>query len=269
MFVITLARETPAIRADKPDLIASDGDLSAFVTMSDGTVLPITWDSLLEGRQHVWYTPIDGVFNVVFYSALRSRGVMKEEVQPAIALLTRHRRALGLTAAQLRGVYGLEKGVFGRHGRFLSESASESNWERELLESRQQRGDGKRQVGPFGCDPDVWDHIEADASLACRHKLDQVNIDVEFRWIRSNLGEWPNFSKAPSRGAIRDWLEINRVGGEALKRDFLKLAWTRRLAPGDRQVKKTAVFEEDAVEDEALSEYDESLEERLGEVDGE
>ncbi len=248
---------------DKPTLLLDDDPvMEAPVHMSDGTILPITYGSLFEARQHEWYKPIDGVFNAVFYSALRAIGVAMQEANVAISLLARHKGALGLSPSQLRGAYGLEKGVFGRHGRFLRDT-SKSDWDQELLESRKKHGDGRRHVGPFGDDPDVWGQIERDASITCRHKPDQANIDVEFRWIRSTLGEWPDFRKAPSRGAIKDWLEINRPGNEVLKRDFLKLAWQRRLAPGDRRVKSSAVFEEDAVEEESLAEYDEGLEERL------
>jgi hypothetical protein len=250
------------LKRDKPTLLLDDDPvMEAPVHMSDGTVLPITYRSLLGARQHEWYRPIDAVFNAVFYAALRSVGVMDKEVHVAIALLLHHQDALGLSPSQVRGAYGLEKHVFGCDGRFLRDRST-SDWDRELLESRKKRGDGRRHVGPFGDDPDVWGHIERDASIACRHKPDQANIDVEFRWIRSTLGEWPDFRKAPSRGAVKDWLEINRPGNEVLKRDFLKLAWQRRLTPGDRKA-RSSVFEEDAVEEGSLTQYDEGLEERL------
>jgi hypothetical protein len=246
---------------DKPHLVMLGPETPAdFVRMSDDTLLPVTYGSLLEAQLHKWYTPVDRVFNSIFYAALRSVGVLMEDANPAIALLSRHKQALHLTAAQVRGVYGLEKGVFTSQGRFLLES----DWERDLLAARAKGGSAGRHPGPFANNLDVWDQIERDGSTACRGKSDQANIDVEFRWIRANLAEWPDFSQAPSRGAIKDWLEINRPGAEALKRDFLTLAWKRRLPPGDRTPKASSgVFEEDKVEDESLREYDQGLEDRL------
>lgn len=248
---------------DRPVLVASDVE-AGLVRMSDGTELPITYGSLSEALRHKWYSPIDSTFNAIFYAALKSVGVLLVEARADIGLLSHHRRALGLSASQLRGAYGLEKGVFTSAARFL-----DSRWERDLLEARIKQGNGGRHRGPFAGNLEVWNQIERDGSLACRGKLDQVNIDVEFRWIRANLAEWPDFGKAPSSGAIKDWLEINRPGNESLKRDFLKLAWTRRLAPGDRRsASRKSVFKEDAVEDKFLSDYDRELEERLAEIGG-
>lgn len=257
----------PTVSAQRSEVVVdgADGD---FVRVDNGTVLPITYGSWKGARQHRWYEPPDQIFNAVFYAALKEVGVRRLEGNRDLAVLARHHLALGLSPAQVRGAYGLEKGVFGHNGRFLPSVASDSDWDRELLEARKKGGDRRRYPGPLGDDPEVWKRIEADASIVCRHKRDQANIDTEFRWIRSHLAEWPDFRKAPSRGAIKDWLEINRPGNEALKRDFLKLAWTRRLVPGDRKPKAKPVFEEDAVEDASLSEYDESLEERLGQAEG-
>lgn len=241
-----------------------DGADADLVRMTNGATLPITYASWKGARQHEWYKPLDRAFNMVFYAALKAAGVEMYGVgNHDMAVLARYRRALALSKEQLRGAYGLEKGVFGHNGRFL-----DADWDQQLLKARKKTPDKQRHPGPFGDDPDVWNQIEADAVEASKHKRDQVNIDTEFRWIRSHLGEWPDFSKAPSRGAVKDWLEINRPGNDTLKRDFLKLAWQRRLTPGDRGATKPAAFEEDVVDDTALTKYEGDLEERLAQAEG-
>lgn len=255
----TVDEPKPAVCARRLAVVM-DGADADFICMENGVALPITHGSWKGARRHRWYEPLDRAFNMVFYAALKAVGVEMYKVgNHDMAVLARYRRALALSPTQLRGAYGLEKGVFGHNGRFL-----DADWDRQLLKARKETPDKRRHPGPFGDDPNVWDQIEADAVAVSQHKRDQVNIDVEFRWIRSHLAEWPDFRNAPSRGAIKDWLEINRPGNIALKRDFLKLAWARRLVPGDRKPKAQPVFEEDMVEDEALAEYDDGLEDRLG-----
>lgn len=247
--------------AQQSDVI-EDGDYTHFVRMSNGAELPITYGSWRGACLHQWYEP-DRVFNRIFYAALKAVGVENAVGNHDLSVLARYRQALALSPAQVRGAYGLEKGVFDNTGRFRAGVESDSDWDREILEARKKSGDKQCLPGPLGDDPDDWRRIEADASAACLHKPDMADIDTEFRWIRSHLAEWPDFKGAPSRGAIKDWCEINRPGNEALKRDFLKLAWTRRLTPGDRRPTKPSVFEEDAVDDVALAEYEDGLEDRL------
>lgn len=241
---------------------------SAMAIAMDGTVLPVSVDSIEFARSSEWDGYVVGTtFNAVFYAALKEVGVSRDQVQSDVTLLCDYRIAFGLTAIQARMAYGVEKGVIGRNYRFKPSAVDGSEWEVKLMEDRSRRGDlpGKG----IGCrfDEKEWDRIETNALAACLGLPDQVDIAVEFRWIRCNLHQSPYFKDAPSQGAIKDWLTCMKPGNEALLRDFTNLAWNKRLSPGDKKVKPSAFVEDRS--SSASEDRDEALERRLSERLGE
>lgn len=220
------------------------------------TELPVSSRSLDLSRRCKW-PAISRSFNSVFYRALADVGVAQDRAHRDIVLLSSLRSGLGLTEREVRGAYGIEHGVFGADGLFVrrgfvgsgdgSDYVEGPDYNAMLLAAGQD--DERVTTGPFTADQ--WPAIEIEALAACSGKKDQVDIAEEYRWIRANLYEWPKFGKAPSRGAIKEWLAISRPGNEAWMRDFLDTQRVKRLSPGDGGAKKRAAkaFAEDETGD--------------------
>ena len=216
-----------------------------YAVAADGTVLPVSVGSIEFARSKEWEQyGVDGVFNAIYYAALSNAGVGEKEANVDIELLTAHRLAFRMTRIQVRVAYGVEKGIIGRHGRFNPSKLDGSDWELKLLEAKARKASKPAEARVF--DASEWDRLETDALAACAGLPDQVDIAVEFRWIRCNLHQAPYFKGAPSQGAIKDWLTVMKPGNESLLRDFTNLAWNKRLSPGDKKA-KPAAFKEDAV----------------------
>jgi hypothetical protein len=226
--------------------------LAAMAVAVDGTILPVSVGSIEFARSREWEQyGVDDVFNAIFYSALEAAGVGEKEAQADITLLTKYRLSFRMTRIQVRVAYGVEKGVIGRHGRFNPSKLDGCDWEVRLLESKARRQSKPPEVRVF--DDNEWDRLETDALAACAGLPDQVDIAVEFRWIRCNLHQAPWFKGAPSQGAIKDWLTVMAPGPDQKARQmkFTELAWNKRLTPGDKKAKPAAFKEDAAGESEA------------------
>jgi len=219
--------------------------------------LPIKEESVRRAKDCQWPS-LTKRFNRVYYRGLASMGVAAGDTHKALQLLGGHRRCLKLSPSQVRGAWGIEKGVFERGGGFRQVVMDGMEVDVVLMNDLEGSGLSNRAFHA-----DEWNEVEAEALEFCSGMVDQIDIETEFRWIRANLGEWPDFGKAPSRGAIKDWLVINKPGNEALVRDFVNLAWSKRLA-ADRKG-STSVFREDRQSGSPESEaHDDELERRLG-----
>jgi hypothetical protein len=224
----------------------------------NGLEMPITrrtWQAIKEHRDTVEWFPRSPTFKRVFYSLLRLKGVTEKAVNADVNVLSRCRKDLGLTRNQVWSAYACEKKVMNVQGRFLKAPFNTPEFEVMLLTSNKALAGGDEEWTPppptFASTD--WGTIEA-AALAAAAKVEVAQADIadEFRWIRQSLYEIPKFEEAPSKGAIKDWLTVSRPGNDALLRDFVTTAWSKRLAPGERKPRPSA-FEEDktAAVDEA------------------
>ena len=105
--------------------------------------------------------------------------------------------------------------------------------------------------------------VEADAVESGAGKPDRVDIQSEIEWVAANLAEWPDFTKAPSKSAVKWWLAVTKDA--ALARAFWMEWASKRLAPGDaagRRKAKSTLDEGVKAEDAAVDE--EALKRRLG-----
>lgn len=249
--------------------VDSDAMAAMAVSADGGVVLPVSVGSIEFAKSSEWSDYVLGrTFNAVFYAALKSVGVGQDQVNLDIRALMAHRLAFGMTAMQVRMAYGVEKGIVGRNYRFKPSVVDGSDWEARLTEDRERKGDHPGKGVGCRFDGREWDRIETDALAACVGLPDQVDIAVEFRWIRCNLHQSPYFKDAPSRGAIMDWLTCMKPGGvDPLLRDFTNLAWSKRLSPGEKKPKASAFSEDRSASVEV--ERDEALERRLSDRLGE
>jgi hypothetical protein len=224
----------------------------------NGLVMPITrrtWLTIKERRDNVQWYPGSPTFQRVYYSLLRLKGITDRASNEDLNVLLRCRENLGLTRDQVRAAYGLEKRVMDAKGRFVKAPFNTPDFEVMLLTSNKALtgGDDEWKPPPPTFASTDWGTIEA-AAIAAAAKIEVAQADIadEFRWIRQSLYEIPKFEEAPSKGAIKDWLTVSRPGNDALLRDFVTTAWSKRLAPGERKPRPSA-FEEDktAVADEA------------------
>ena len=251
------------------DVFVEGDPLVAMAVALDGTVLPVSVGSIEFAKSSEWPKYVRGLtFNAIFYSALKAAGVGQDEANLDIRILSDYRLPFGMTKIQVRVAYGVEKGVIGRHYRFNPSKLDGTDWEVRLMESKAKEGNRVGR-GAHVFDNLEWDRLETDALAACAGLPDQVDIAVEFRWIRCNLHQAPYFKGAPSQGAVKDWLTCMKPGNEALLRDFTNLAWSRRLSPGDRKMKKSAFAEDTVGESVADAAVDiEALKARLGMTEG-
>jgi hypothetical protein len=255
-----LDSEVARFDQDQPDsTISATGDefvtgdpLAAPVVAVDGAVLPLTAGAVEYARSQEWHQyKVGKAFNSIFYAALRVVGVEREEVQAALLVMSKYAVPLKMTPIQVRVAYGVDKGVFGRHGKFLKGPLDGCDWEAKLMEARAQKGDSTIIGSTFS--DDEWDRVMVDALESAGGLPDQVDIAVEFRWIRCNLHQAPWFKGAPSQGAIKDWLTVMAPGPDQKARQmkFTELAWNKRLTPGDKKAKPAAFKEDAAGESEA------------------
>jgi len=208
---------------------------------SDDYDLPVSEDSLRVGRSHTWY-PVTKDFNKVFYACLKVVGITSIEAQSAIASLGRFKGRPILSAPQVRGAYGYEKGVFTDRGRFdghvLERVRSDIS---VLVDAGLVAADGgagsSRMLAGGVIDDALWGQMYVDAISKSEHLPDQAVIDREFGWVFANLMRWPTFDTAPSKGAVNSWLIMHMPGNGSLLNDFVKTQWTRRLS--SRPLKET------------------------------
>src|SRR3990172_7257302 len=82
--------------------------------------LPVSMASIEVARKYPWYR-LGPQFRRIYYRVLERAGIDRDTTSKAIHLLSQHRKCRGveLTAAQVRGAWGLEKGIFGNHGVFV------------------------------------------------------------------------------------------------------------------------------------------------------
>lgn len=210
-----------------------------------GTELPITMKWFEIGRCFDFYTPTRG-FKTLFHRALMSLGLDHQKAIDDLKLLSKHKRHLKLRKPQVWGLYGLQHGVFDANGRFKPEFG-------ELGTSGMPVSSGD------------WPLIIAEANRACGPLPETACIQDEYRWIVSRLYEWPDFTTAPSRTAVKYWLAlsdpINR--DPSLLREFMRVSLSKRLSPGDPSAKSMSSFEEDADVPDTEAERAE-LQRRLG-----
>ncbi len=224
--------------SDSSIVVVSPEDDELFVRHND-VELSVRVCDVHWAKKFEWYDVTNKRFRSAFYAALRLLGLNVQTVKADIRLLNKASCLLGLTPGQVRGAYGLAKGIFGRHGKFLS---SDSHSKADVDDS----------VKSLVCrlfDESNWLSVVESAMSAKAVLPEQVQLDEEFRWLRANLVGWPDFTKAPSGGAVNDWLILNDPEPNKALIDFVKLAWTKRMSPGDVKRKKV-VFEEDVRESE-------------------
>jgi len=251
-----------------PDVLGVDpADDTLFVRHND-VELPVRVCDVYWAKRFDWYNVTSKHFRSTFFAALRLEGLNVQTVRADIRLLNAASVHLGLSSSQVRGAYGLAKGIFGHSGRFISAD----NHRRALVV------DSAAEV--VSCrlfDESNWLQVVESALQAKQDLPDQVQLDQEFCWIRANAVGWPDFSNAPSAGAVNDWLILNDPQPNRGLIEFVKLAWTKRMSPGDVKRNKKAVFKEDVREmesesDAAISARDLELAGRLfgrGEVEDE
>ena len=207
-----------------------------------------------------WYDVESRRFRSAFYAALRPLGLTVETVKADIKLLNKASHHLGLTPRQVRGAYGLAKGIFNRQGKFISIN---SHSQAIIVDATVDATKVNTDCRLF--DETNWLQVVESALSAKDGLPPQVQLDEEFRWIRSNAYGWPDFKRAPSAGAVNDWLILNDPEPNKALIDFVRLAWTKRMSPGDTKQKK-AVFEEDvhdSVDDVSAGVADKDLADRL------
>ncbi len=196
--------------------------------------LPVSDESLRIARSHTWY-PVTKDFNKVFYACLKLVGVSSVEAGDAIADLGRFKGKPVLTAAQVRGAYGLEKGVFTEDGRFDDAILKRVRADISVLVEAglvvPEGGAGSSRTMSDGViDSALWGQMYADAISNSEHLPAQELIDDEFGWVYANLMRWPKFETAPSKGAVNSWLIMHQPGNGSMLNDFVKMQWTRRLS---------------------------------------
>ena len=84
-----------------------------------------------------------------------------------------------------------------------------------------------------------------DAARAVEGRLPgHAHIRDEIEWVASNLHrDDPDVAKAPSIAAI--YMLVDLKADNALRRDFWNLNWSKRLSPGERKPRHTALEDED------------------------
>lgn len=236
-----------------------------------GEVMPIRKSTLAAALRYSWFE-VNREFNGVFYRALDKAGVSWEETRSAIALMGRHAEELGLSDRQVRGAWGIEKGVFNKAGDWKYEVFGVGN--RAAVKAMvmkagggvKQRAVGSTEAGWYGgvFRASEFRFLIDDAVKLSKGKPDRVGIEEEIEWVAANLLEWPDFGTAPSRSAVKWWLAV--MMDKSVARDFWSSWLSKRLAPGDvrgRRVRASALREPG--EAEALDAADEeSLRSRLG-----
>lgn len=179
-------------------------------------------------RQNRFYH-VSKPFKRVYYRALAARKVVFTDAHEALKMISRHKTHLRLNVNQVWGIYGLECGVFDVTGRFMPEFGDLASSGRGVA------------VGD-------WPLIREEAIQVAAGLPDRADVKEEFRWIDSRMFEWPDFTTAPSRTAVKQWLALNDPVNPdpALYREFFKVSMSKRLTPGDASGKlKAATFEED------------------------
>lgn len=230
--------------------------------------LPVSEDSLRIARSHTWY-PVTKDFNKVFYACLKVVGITSSEAHSAIADLSRFKGRPILSAPQVRGAYGYEKGVFTDKGRFdrgvLKRVRSDIS---VLVDAGLVAADGgsgsSRMLAGGVIDTELWGQMYADAISKSEHLPDQAVIDREFGWVFANLMRWPTFDTAPSKGAVNSWLIMHMPGNGSLLNDFVKTQWTRRLS--SRPLKETIRDPALSVDDTRGSDADAAVEDTTEEM---
>jgi hypothetical protein len=245
----------PSVPPESDELFVRHNDVELAARVCD-----VYW-----AKKYDWYDLHSKRSNSTFYAALRLEGLNIQTVKADIRLLNKASVALGLTLRQVRGAYGLAKGVFNRSGRFIS---ADNHSKAIIVDEEAIPSDGRL------FDESNWLQVVESALKAKLGLPPQVQLDEEFRWIRANAYGWPDFAKAPSAGAVNDWLILNDPTPNRALIDFVKLAWSKRMAPGDAKSNKKAVFEEDVrevVSEDAVSagKRDKELSDRLFGADGE
>lgn len=203
------------------------------IIAGDGTTLPLSIGALKVGLGNNWraITRMDKAdFTNEYYLALGVVGCGKSDVNADLKVLLRYCKKKGelgnATKTEIRGAYGYDNGIFDSTGKWKPEVIKGREAEIARLESRPSKG------SPINLDN--WDDVYKDAIKKQTGLLDVANIDLEFAWISANDMEWPDFSCAPSRNAIKNWLAINMPGNGSLRNDFIKLQWSKRLSPGKK-----------------------------------
>jgi hypothetical protein len=181
-------------------------------------------------------------------------------VRADMVLLLRRAKEFGLSRHEARLLYGFERGVIGRSGRFLKvadvDFATRLD-ERLVFDGRRERKLGRR------FDADDWGMIEDEALACCRKLPDQADRELELAWVGTRSREWPEFKTAPSRMAVKFWLAMNDPGrADTFERDFFRSLYFKAPA-------RPASAPPQSSEDEAVA-VDSELHDKLfgGEEDG-
>ena len=202
--------------------------MAPYVTKS-GVVLPVSKENVVLASELRFYPIRKGLqskeFSSVFYAALYRLGFEHDRIQNDVALIGKFDTELGFSKAQVRGVYGLERGIFTSSGLFTKAARSEHA---DLVDMWDTGTAHVTEGGVFS--DESWVAVHADGVLACEEKPSLGSIESEVEWIQANDMRWPDFSKAPSQCAITSWLRMNKPGNESLANDFIKLVWAKRFA---------------------------------------
>lgn len=208
-------------------LVSSDGDQ---LVSEDGTVLPLKRSSLEVCRTSaLWRPHSEGqAFKRVLYDALKKVGYGGGAVCKDMEVLLRRAREFGLSRHEARLLYGFERGVIGKSGRFLKVADVDFGArldERLVFDGRRERKLGRR------FDADDWSMIEDEALACCRDLPDQADRESELIWVGTRSREWPEFKSAPSRMAVKFWLAMNDPGrADTFERDFFRSLYFKSSA---------------------------------------
>lgn len=206
---------------------------TVFVRYRDAD-LPVRVCDVHWAKKHDWYDIGNANYRSALYAALRLVGLHVQTVKLDVKRLNLASRTLGLTPNQVRGAYGLAKGIFNRQGRFIA-----AEWHRKAIE--------KVEVVAPDCqlfDESNWPAVRRRAIEASRDLPLQVDIDVELRWISSRLIGCPDFTSAPSAVAVTVWCVLNDPVPSKAKIDYIKTYLSKRMATGEKK-RKEPVFDED------------------------